>query len=555
MAATAHPLATAAALEILADGGNAVDAAVAATFAVSVVEPFSAGIGGGGFAVVYLEGKDAKTSAASRTFTLDFRETAPAGASRDMYLDPSTHQVNPNASVDGHLAVAVPGTVAGMAELHKKYGKLPWRRVLEPAIAIARDGYVVTEPFVNAVTRRKDLLAKYPGSRAVFMKKTKSGEQVPLELGDKLVQHDLANTLKEIAKDPKSFYTGRVADLIDDDMKKNAGVLSKADLAGYQPQWREPLCAPYEGYELCTMPPPSSGGVHVLEILNLLSGTDWKALGWHQPDVVQKMIEAMRIAYADRAVHLGDPAFTKVPVKELISKAYADSRRKEIDPAKAKKSADVKAATPEALAAIAAQLAAHPESTDTTHLTVVDKERNAVSLTFTVNLGFGSGVVVPGTGVLLNDEMDDFSAAPNAPNRYGLTGGEANSIQPHKIPLSSMTPLIATKDGHFFMTAGSPGGSTIITTVLQTVLHVIDYGMDAQAAVSAPRIHHQWLPDSVTVEKFGLDDATAKILTARGDELVYRDGGWGNAMCIVQRPDGTLEGGADPRGEGVAKGP
>ena len=550
MAATAHPAATQAAIDVLDAGGNAVDAAVAAAFAISVVEPFSAGIGGGGFAVVHLEPRDGKPGAEK---ALDFREVAPKAATRDMYVDAATGKVRAGASVDGHLSVAVPGTVAGLFELHHALGKLPWRRVLKPAIDLARDGYLVSDHFVAAFEWRKAALERSAASRAVFMKHDKVGAEIAFEAGDRIKQRDLARTLKEIAADPRSFYEGRVGKAIDAEMKSGGGLVTLEDLKAYRPQWREPVCGPYEEIVLCTMPPPSSGGVHLLEILNLMKGTDLKALGWHHVDAIHRLVESMRIAYADRAVHLGDPAFTKVPVAELTSLAYADLRRKEIDPLRARKSTDVKAASPEMLAAIVA--GADKESHETSHLSVVDAQRNAVSLTFTVNYGFGSGVVVPGTGVLLNDEMDDFAAAPVVPNSYGLIGGEANSVQPGKIPLSSMTPLVATKGGHFFLAAGSPGGSTIITTVLQTVIHVVDYGMDAEAAVAAPRVHHQWMPDVVRVERFGLDDATAHALAARGHAIAVDDEGWGNAMCIVQRDDGTLEGGADPRGEGLARGP
>lgn len=551
MAATAHPLATAAALEILEDGGNAIDAAIAATFAISVVSPFDAGLGGGGFAVVYLAAVGDKPS---DTKALDFREVAPLAATRDMYIDKATGKVIPSSSMDGHLSVAVPGTVAGLAELHAKHGSLPWRRLLKPAIDIARDGFAVGDDFVYSFMDRKDVMSKYAATRAIFMKRdAKSGEFIPLERGDRLRQRDLAKTLKDIARDPRSFYEGRIAQAISADMKTNGGLVTLTDLKEYAPRWRDPLCDVYKQVRLCTMPPPSSGGVHVLQMLHLLENDP--PLPWHHVDSLHRLIESMRIAFADRAVHLGDPAFTRVPVAELTSRAYADVRRKEIDPNKARKSSDVKAASPEVLAQVAAAMAANSkaESKDTSHLTVVDKQRNAVALTFTINYSFGSGVVAPGTGFLLNDEMDDFSAAPGVPNAYGLLGGEANSVQPKKIPLSSMTPLIGTKDGRFFMTAGAPGGSTIITTTLQTVLHVIDYGMNAQAAIAAPRLHHQWMPDTTRIEKFGMDDATVKALEARGHVFKIADHGWGNAMCIVER-DGVLEGGADPRGEGEARG-
>lgn len=555
MVATAHPLATEAALEILRAGGNAVDAAVAATFAISVVEPFSAGIGGGGFAVVHQEPDGDEPG---RISALDFRETAPLAATSTMFIDPATGRVRDGLSTDGHLSVAVPGTVAGLQALHEAHGKLPWRRVVEPAIDLARDGFAVTPRLAEAITLRRDTLVRFPASAELFFKaaRSKDGAQalVPLEPGDKFRQRDLANTLRDIARNPRSFYEGRVARAIHEEMKRGGGLLTQEDLRAYKPTWREPVCGPWRDLRLCAMPPPSSGGVHLLQILRLLEGTDLQALGWHSADGLHKLIEAMRIAYADRAVHLGDPAFVKVPVAELTSKNYADLRRPEIDPLRARRSADVKAASPEVLARVAASMASKHESQDTSHLVVVDDRHNAVSLTFTVNWVFGSGLVVPGTGVLLNDEMDDFAAAPGVPNLFGLVGGEANAVQPKKIPLSSMTPLIATREGKFFLAAGSPGGSTIITTVLQTLLHVAVWGMDAQAAVAAPRLHHQWLPDKVTVDKFGFDVATLQELERRGHRI-EESAGWGNAMCVVRGANGILEGGADPRGEGLALGP
>jgi gamma-glutamyltranspeptidase/glutathione hydrolase len=546
MAATAHPLATAAALQILKAGGNAADAAIAATFAISVVEPFSAGIGGGGFAMHF----DAKSGAME---ALDFREVAPAAATRDMYLGPDGKVVAKRAT-DGWLSVAVPTTTAGMAALHKRRGKLPWARLLAPAIRAAEAGFPVSEHYLEAVAWRRDALEADPEAKRIFL--------APKRVGDRLVQRELAATLKAIARDPTTAQVGAIAARIDAEMQKNGGLVRAADLKAYAPTWREPLCGDYRDVTLCTMPPPSSGGVHLLQIIRLLddgvAANTLQALGWHDEGAVHRLIESMRIAYADRAVWLGDPAFVDVPVAQLTSKAYADVRRQSILPDRARPSSEVQAGTP-------AQLGLPPETPvppmragrdtpHTSHLTVVDADRNAVSLTFTVNYGFGSGVVVKGTGILMNDEMDDFAAAPGAPNSYGLVGGEANAVAPGKIPLSSMTPLIATKGGRFFMTAGAPGGSTIITTTLQTVLHVVDYGMDAQAAVSAPRIHQQWQPELTRIEVHGLDVGTKRGLERKGHSFKVSGRGWGNAMCIVSQPDGTLEGGADPRGDGVALG-
>jgi gamma-glutamyltranspeptidase/glutathione hydrolase len=555
MAATAHPLATDAALQILRAGGNAVDAAVAATLSISVVEPFSAGLGGGGFAVV-LDGKSGDVDA------LDFRERAPAAATRDMFLG-ADGKVVPGRSVDGWLSVAVPGTVPGLVELHRKHGRLPWKALVAPAERLAREGFVVGHRFVDDFAWRKDTMMREPSTRAVFMKRGAQGHDVPLVAGDLLVQKDLATTLATLSTSPRALQDGPLAKKIAAAMKAHGGLIDERDLATYAPTWREPLCGPYKELQLCTMPPPSSGGVHLLQILRLLDGTDLSTLPWHDVDALHLLIESMRTAYADRAVWLGDPAFVDVPVAALTSAGYAALRRKEIDPRRARKSVDVKAATPAQLGlplgtpvppmrARDAQ-GAPKEGQHTSHLTVVDDARNAVSLTFTVNYGFGSGVVVDGTGILLNDEMDDFAAAPGVPNSYGLVGGEANAVAPGKIPLSSMTPLIATKNGRFFLTAGAPGGSTIITTTLQTVLNVVDWGMDAQEAVGTPRIHQQHTPEATRLEHYGLDPATKKALEARGHVLQV-GGDWGNAMCIVDK-DGVLQGGADPRGEGSARGP
>lgn len=521
-------------LQMLKMGGNAVDAAVATTFAVSVAEPYSAGIGGGGFLLLHLE-------KSGELLTLDFRERAPQTATRDMYLTPEG-TVDPQKSMDGYLSVAVPGTVAGMYEVHRKYGKLPWKKVVAPAIELADKGIVVDALWVRAVNWRKEVLTRFAASRAIF---TKDGE--PHRPGSRVRQKDLAQTLRRIANHPRDFYEGKIAKAIVDDMQKNGGLISREDLQSYKPTWRAPVCGTFRSHRVCSMPPPSSGGVHLVEILNLLEPYPLKSWGFNHPDTLHTMIESMRIAYADRATHLGDPEFVSVPVPSLISKKYADLRRPEMRMEKARSSAEVIAGTPE-------QLSGLHESKDTSHLTVVDADRNAVSLTFTVNYGFGSGVVVPGTGILLNDEMDDFSAAPGTPNAYGLVGGEANAIAPRKIPLSSMTPTIVTRDGKLRLAGGSPGGSTIITTSLQLVLNVVEHGMNAGDAVSAPRIHQQWQPEQTRFESWGMDPLTRSNLESRGHQLKEMGNGWGNANLIVVTDDGRLEGAADPRGSGAPAG-
>lgn len=534
MAVSAHPLATEVGLAVLQQGGNAVDAAAATALAISVVEPFSAGIGGGGFLLL----RRAQTGTVQ---ALDFRERAPKRATRDMYLD-KQGKVRPRASLDGHLAAGIPGTVAGLYTVHREYGKLPWAAVVAPSIALAENGFPVSSRFTKAVKGRQDTIQKNPAARQVF---TKGG--ILYQPGELLVQRDLARTLRQIAQNPQSFYTGDIARAIASDMAKNGGLITLEDLKNYTPIWRNPVCGNFRTYEICAMSPPSSGGVHLLQILNILGDTDLKKLGRKSPDTLHLLAESMRIAYADRSEYLGDPDFVKVPVKALTSTNYGKLRRSQIQMSKAKPSIEVKAVDTQTLNRFVY------ESPETTHLTVVDKERNVVSLTFTVNGGFGAGAVAAGTGILLNNEMDDFAAAPGVPNLFGLVGGEANSIAPGKTPLSSMTPIIVTENGKFRLAAGAPGGSTIITTVLQIVLNVLVYDMNVGEAVSAPRVHHQWLPDRLMVERAGFDAETLDELRRRGHMIVEGEG-WGNANAIVLTSDGWLEGAADRRGEGVAKG-
>jgi gamma-glutamyltranspeptidase/glutathione hydrolase len=532
MAVSAHPLASAAGLALLQQGGNAVDAAAATALAISVVEPFSAGIGGGGFLLL----RRAETGTVQ---ALDFRERAPKRAARDMYLD-KQGKVRQRASLDGHLAAGIPGTVAGLYTVHREYGKLPWAAVVAPAIALAEKGFPVSSRFTAATGRRQDAIEKNRAAREVF---TRGG--ILYQPGELLVQRDLARTLRQIAKNPQSFYTGDIARAIAADMAKNGGIITLEDLKNYTPIWRNPVCGKFRTYEICAMSPPSSGGVHLLQILNILGDTDLKRLGRQSPDTLHLLAESMRIAYADRAEYLGDPDFVNVPIEALTSINYAKLRRSQIQMSKA---------TPSSKAVDAETLSSFVwESPETTHLTVVDKERNVVSLTFTVNGRFGAGAVVAGTGILLNNEMDDFAAAPGVPNLFGLVGGAANSIAPGKTPLSSMTPVIVTENGKFRLAAGAPGGSTIITTVLQIVLNVLVYDMNVGDAVSAPRVHHQWQPDRLMVERGGFEAGTLSELRRRGHQIVEGDG-WGNANAIVLTADGWLEGAADRRGEGEARG-
>ncbi len=557
MVTSAHPLASDAGLQMLKKGGNAVDAAVATTFTISVVEPFAAGIGGGGFLLIH-QGKTGKIEA------LDFRERAPIKASRNMYLD-AQGKVRENLSTNGHLAVATPGTVAGLYEVHRKYGKLPWREVVQPAITIAQDGFIlapkVTPRSITAQEGRKKVILANPAARKIF---TRNGDFY--QPGEKLVQRDLAQTLTEISRNPQSFYTGGIAKAISSDIAKNGGIITLQDLKTYKPIWRNPVCGNFRNNRICSMPPPSSGGVHLLQILNIIGDTNLQALGWHNPDALHLLVEAMKIAYADRAKLLGDPDFVKVPVEQLISPAYAKIRRQQIDMQRAKPSSEVKPAdiglNPKSqiqnvktryIASLQIPNPKSYESLETSHLNVVDTQRNAVTLTFTINTGFGAGVVAEGTGILLNNEMDDFAVAPGIPNSYGLVGSEANAIAPRKTPLSSMTPTIITENGKLRMVTGAAGGSTIITQVLQIVLNVLEYKMDAGTAVSVPHIHHQWLPDELRVEPFSMDTMTIQELRRRGQNL-FEKPVWGNANVILVNPDNSLEAATDARGEGEARG-
>ena len=527
MVVSAHPLASQAGLEILDAGGNAVDAAVATSLALSVVEPYSSGLGGGGFALVW-------SAADKGARALDFREVAPAAASRDMYLRAGA--ADTALSQTGGLAVGVPGLIRGLVMLHEGRGKLPWARVVEPAIRLARGGFVVTPLLrarIGASRLRMDAAA-----RAVFM----PGGSPPA-VGDRLIQADLATTLQAVRDHGAAgFYEGPVAARIAEATQAAGGVLTAADLAAYEAKWRAPIHGDYRGATIWSMPPPSSGGVHLVQMLRFLAGFDLTAAGHGKAATVHPMIEAMKIAYADRSRLLGDPDFVDVPVARLTSDAYAASWRARFSPDRALLPSEV------------GGVAVAPEPEHTTHFSVVDGEGNAVACTQTINLGFGSGVLATGTGVVLNDEMDDFSAAPGVPNAFGLVGNEANAVAPRKRPLSSMTPTIVTQDGAVRLVVGSPGGSRIITTVLQVVLNVLDHGMDVAAAVAAPRIHHQWSPPDVLAEPGALAPPVRARLEALGHKVVESNFGT-NVQAIERDPKtGALRGASDPRGEGAPAG-
>lgn len=530
MVASASEHATRAGLEILRKGGNAVDAAVAVGLALAVTYPIAGNLGGGGFMVV--------RTADGKSVAIDYREIAPAKAGRDLYLDASG-KVIPEASTTGYLASGVPGTVAGLSLAQERYGKLKWRDVVEPARRLAADGFPVSDTLAR--TLRESKLERFPESRRVFLRNGNFYRE-----GEVFRQPDLAATLKRLQqKGPREFYEGRTAELIAEDMRAHQGLITRDDLKAYRPVVREPIRGTYRGYEIVTMPPPSSGGVALIEMLNMLERYDVGALGYNSSRKYHLFTEVMRRAFADRAEYMGDPAFVKLPVAGLTSKRYAADLARGIDLTRATPSAQVKAGRPAAY-----------ESPQTTHFSVVDAEGNAVSNTYTLNLNYGSGVTVKGAGFLLNNEMDDFTSKPGVPNAFGLIQGEANAIAPGKRPLSSMTPSLVLKDGKLFLVVGSPGGPTIINTVLQVITNVVDHGMNARQAVSAPRLHHQWLPDAIQVEPYGLSADVAEALRAKGHQIADNPRYMGDAEVIMIDPaTGVRLGASDPRSpDGLAAG-
>ena len=494
MVVTAQRLATQVGADVLARGGNAVDAAVAVGYALAVVYPAAGNLGGGGFMTLHL--------ADGRETFVDFREKAPLGASADMYLGPDGN-VAKGRSTLGHLAVGVPGTVAGLELARAAYGTRSRAALLAPAIRLAERGFVLDAGDALLFEVAGEPLRADPASAAIFAK----GGQLP-KAGDRLVQKDLAATLKRIAaRGPAGFYEGPVADAIVASSRMGGGLLSPADLKGYEARERKPVSCDYRGYRIVSAPPPSSGGVIVCEILNILEAYPLKELGFRSAQSVHYQIEAMRHAYLDRNSYLGDPDFVTNPLDRLLDKNYAASIRAAIDPAKAGVSKDLRPGVPP------------HESVNTTHYSIADAEGNAVSVTYTLNEWFGAKVTAAGTGVLLNNEMDDFTSKRGVPNAYGLVQGEANAIAPGKRPLSSMSPTIVTRDGKPVLVLGTPGGSRIITTVVHTILNVVDYGMDIQEAVDAPRFHQQWLPDLTNVEPFALSPDTQRLLVAMGHQF------------------------------------
>jgi gamma-glutamyltranspeptidase/glutathione hydrolase len=544
-----HELASRAGVEIMQAGGNAIDAAVATGFALAVVHPQAGNLGGGGFMLIRLSD--------GRARFVDYREKAPAAATANMYLDPQGNVID-NASVVGYKAIGVPGSVAGMAYAEKEYGKLSLGQVMAPAIKLARDGYPLA--WQDAHDLEDKDLAKFPESRRIFQRNGNYFKQ-----GEVLRQPELARTLERIAKDPDDFYHGAMARELAASIQKGGGLITADDLAGYEVREREPIRGTYRGAEIVSAPPPSSGGVALLETLNILEGYDLAKTGNRSAASIHLTVEAFRRAFYDRAEFLGDPDFSKIPVAQLIDKKYGAAWRESIDPARATPSKDLKRpaifSELEQYASQYSQPRAVREPEHTTHYSVVDPDGDAVAVTTTLNDNFGSRVTAEGLGFLLNDEMDDFAAKQGVPNLYGLIQGPANAIGPGKRPLSAMTPTIVLKDGQLFLVLGSPGGARIITTVANILMGVVDYGMNIQESVNAPRFHHQWLPDEVHVEQWFSPDAI-KLLQQVGHKVEIGEtvGGewspyWSDGECIaIDLKTGERLGASDVRNNGKAVG-
>jgi gamma-glutamyltranspeptidase/glutathione hydrolase len=531
---SAHPLASKAGLKMLQHGGNAVDAAVATAFTLGVVEPYHSGIGGGGFMLI-------RWADTGEVIAIDFRETAPRRAHRDMYMKDGERMED--WSTMGAKAAAVPGLVSGLCLALREYGTLPLEQVLSDAEHYAQNGFRVWNDYDRYAESILAELLQPATSPFQFIKEKEDLSRIEPPGEDYLlVQKDLAHTLRLIAEEgPDVFYQGEIAEKIHDWMILQDAFIRKEDLEKYKPVLREHLHGTYRGYEIISMPPPTSGGVHLIQMLNILEEFDVKNLGHNTAETIHLLTETMKLAFTDRAHYLGDPDFVDIPVEGLISKKYAEALRKKINLQSASEVRDH--GNPEE----------YTSSGGTTHLSVIDTEGNVVSLTQTINLNFGAKVVVPGTGILLNNEMDDFSTQPGVPNAYGLVGGEANAIEPGKRPLSSMTPTIVLKNSKPFMIIGSPGGPKIITTVLQVISNVIDHGLNIQEAIDAPRIHHQWLPDTLRVEK-GISGDVIKQLIEMGHAVEKREN-WGGAQGILIDPVTDIyNGGTDPRQNGKAVG-
>jgi gamma-glutamyltranspeptidase/glutathione hydrolase len=523
MVATQNVIASQVGAEVLAKGGNAVDAAVAVAFALQVTLPRAGNIGGGGFMLVY----DAESDS---TIAIDYRETAPLAATRDMFLDEHGN-ADAQLSRRSHKSSAVPGTVAGLYLAHQKFGHLPWRELVQPAVELARGGIVVSKGLATMLSNNRTLLCQFEAACGYYFKE--GGEDY--EFGERLVQSDLADTLALIAEQgPDVFYRGEIADKIIAEMETGGGLIDRESLAAYEPVIRKPVRGQYRGYEVVSMPPPSSGGVHILQMLSILEHFPVTAMGAGSADTTHLLAEVMRLAFADRSMHLGDPDFYPVPVDWLVSEDYAAELAATVDMQQARPSTDV-----------APGVMPPYESVDTTHFSIADADGNVVSNTYTLNLRFGSGIAVTGAGFLLNDEMDDFVSKPGVPNAFGLLGDKANAIEAGKRPLSSMSPVIVFADGKPWIATGSPGGSRIISTVLQMIVNVIDHGMNIAAATHRPRMHHQWFPDVLMLEP-GFSPDTVKLLEERGHEIRHTKSIYTVLQSIAVK-DGLFRGASDPR--------
>lgn len=522
MVVSQEALATRVGVDILKAGGNAIDAAVAVGFALAVTLPQAGNLGGGGFMLIYSAEKDA-------TMALDYRETAPALATSHMFL-------NEGGAVDrsrlrfSHQSAGVPGTVTGLTEALHTFGTMSLNDVLAPAIRLAREGFIVSIALAEALQEKQKELGRWPSTRRIFFQ----SEGVPYQSGDRLIQKDLAWSLQHIGDQGSSaFYEGAIAERLTADMQAHGGLMTKEDLRRYRAIWREPVRGTYRGYDIVSMPPPSSGGIHLIQMLNILEHEPLHDLGHNSARSIHWLAESMKLAYADRSRWLGDPDFVKVPMQGLISKKYAKTLHATIDPQQVRPSASITPSNPVSF-----------ESPDTTHFSVMDKDGNVVSNTYTINFSFGSGIVAEGTGILLNNEMDDFVAKPGVPNAYGLVGSSANAIEPGKRPLSSMTPTLVFTQGKPYLATGSPGGSHIITTTLQIILNVIDHDMNLASATAAPRVHHQWMPDELRVER-GLSPDTWGLLKKWGHHVTVQET-MGGTQSILRLPEG-LYGASDPR--------